>query len=283
MDILRYSAFTTGTGGGNPAGVVLDASELNGAEMLSIAAEVGYSETAFVVAGEDSHRVRYFSPAAEVDFCGHATIATAVALAENGVGAGDLVFRTNVGEIAVSVTASAQDDSGYSATLTTVPPVVAGPQDLLDLLGILGWDLSDLDPDLPVGVAFAGLWHPVIWAGTRERLADLDYDFEALRQMMLENDWGTVSLLFRESPDLIHSRNAFAVGGVVEDPATGAAAGALGGFLREHKLLPPDGYVTVLQGEDMDMPCLIEIDARGSDRDGVRISGAASRIGHGYV
>lgn len=281
MEILRYSAFTVDGLGGNPAGVVLDATGLGDSEMLAIAAEVGYSETAFVVAGDDSYRVRYFSPAAEVDFCGHATIATAVALAENGAGAGDLNFHTNVGEIEVSVAQGIE--GGFSATLTTVPPVVAEPKDVLELLNVLGWELSDLDPDLPMGVAFAGLWHPIIWAGSRDRLSDLDYDFEALRELMLENVWGTVSLLFRESADLIHSRNAFAVGGVVEDPATGAAAGALGGFLRAHDLLPADGRVTVLQGEDMDMPCRIEVDASGSGRNGVKISGAATTIDHSYA
>lgn len=84
-DVLRYAAFTRDGRGGNPAGVVLDASGLTDAQMLSIAQEVGYSETAFVLpaaAGDGRLPVRCFSPKAEVAFCGHATIATAVALAE---------------------------------------------------------------------------------------------------------------------------------------------------------------------------------------------------------
>jgi PhzF family phenazine biosynthesis protein len=84
-EILRYSAFAATPEGGNPAGVVLDAAHLDDASMQRIAAEVGYSETAFVV-GRDAEtrtfRVRFWSPAAEVPFCGHATVATAVALAE---------------------------------------------------------------------------------------------------------------------------------------------------------------------------------------------------------
>lgn len=274
MDVLRYLAFTCSLdGSGNPAGVVLDASGLSDGDMLALAAEVGYSETAFVVDGEGSYRVRYFSPAAEVDFCGHATIATAVALAEDGAGAGELLFHTNAGDIAVTVV---ETENGYSATLVSVPPMVAAPQDLLELLGALGWELSDLDEDLPMGVAFAGLWHPIVWANTRERLADLDYDFEGLKALMLENEWGTVSLLYRESENLIHSRNAFPVGGVYEDPATGAAAAALGEFLREHDLLPAGGTFTVLQGEDMDTPCRIDVDAHGAA--GVRVAGSAEQI-----
>jgi PhzF family phenazine biosynthesis protein len=78
VDVLRYVAFSDRPDGGNPAGVVLDAAGLSDADMLSIAADVGYSETAFL----DGDDIRYFSPLAEVPFCGHATIATGVALSD---------------------------------------------------------------------------------------------------------------------------------------------------------------------------------------------------------
>ena len=78
--ILRYAAFTADPEGGNPAGVVLDASGLDEADMLRIAAEVGYAETAFVTGETAGARdIRYFSPVAEVPCCGHATVATAIA------------------------------------------------------------------------------------------------------------------------------------------------------------------------------------------------------------
>ncbi len=83
-DVLRYAAFTDHGQGGNPAGIVLDATDLTDTNMLAIAADVGYSETAFLTPTGQSARfgMRYFSPRAEVAFCGHATIASAVALAE---------------------------------------------------------------------------------------------------------------------------------------------------------------------------------------------------------
>ena len=83
-DVLRYAAFTADPSGGNPAGVVLDADGLDDATMQRIAADVGYSETAFVTPSGDNGDldVRYFSPLAEVPFCGHATIATGVAWGE---------------------------------------------------------------------------------------------------------------------------------------------------------------------------------------------------------
>src|SRR4029079_6684406 len=87
-DVLRYAAFTDRPEGGNPAGVVLDAAGLTDAELLAIAADLGYSGTAFF----DGTDIRYFSPLAEVPFCGHATIATAVALADRD-GPGAIVFN----------------------------------------------------------------------------------------------------------------------------------------------------------------------------------------------
>src|SRR3954451_12296370 len=92
--VLRYTAFTDTPAGGNPAGVVLDARDMSDAEMQGVAAEIGYSETAFLTRrGDGEYDVRYFAPEAEVPFCGHATIASAVALAERA-GAGTLLFHT---------------------------------------------------------------------------------------------------------------------------------------------------------------------------------------------
>ena len=122
--ILRYAAFTVNGGGGNPAGVVLDARGLADDEMLAIAAELGYSETAFVTEPLDDAgraRVRYFAPLQEVPFCGHATVASAVALAERGAPA-DLVFATAAGPVEIHTEQSAD---GFSAELTSVPPTVA--------------------------------------------------------------------------------------------------------------------------------------------------------------
>ncbi|MBQ1162814.1 PhzF family phenazine biosynthesis isomerase, partial [Streptomyces sp. A73] len=109
-DILRYTAFTSDPDGGNPAGVVLDATRLDEQQMLAIAAEVGYSETAFITARDEQQRrftLRYFSPLAEVAFCGHATVATSVALAER-IGPGTLLFDTPAGEITVATETDGQ-------------------------------------------------------------------------------------------------------------------------------------------------------------------------------
>ena len=118
--ILRYTAFTDDPAGGNPAGVVLDASELSDARMQEIAAELGYSETAFATRREDGgYDVRYFSPEAEVPFCGHATIATGVALAERD-GPGLRSFHTQAGEVPVQT--SGEQRRGHRDAHERRPP-----------------------------------------------------------------------------------------------------------------------------------------------------------------
>lgn len=254
---LRYTAFTDDPAGGNPAGVLLDAAGLDDAAMLATAAEAGYSETVFVTARDEAGRrfaVRYFSPLAEVAFCGHATIALAVALAER-IGPGPLTLDTPAGEIPVRTVA---DGAGrVRATLTSVPTRSrpAREAEVDATLRALGWEAADLDPRLPPHVAFAGNDHLILAAATRERLAGLSYDFDALAGVMRRHGWTTVDLVWRASPVRFHARNPFPVGGVVEDPATGAAAAAFGGYLRALGLAPDAGTpIAIRQGEDMGRP-----------------------------
>ncbi|MGX1562429.1 PhzF family phenazine biosynthesis protein [Streptomyces sp. NPDC055506] len=278
MEILRYVAFSTDPEGGNPAGVVLDAAGADDAAMLATAAEVGYSETAFVVASDDDALdVRYFSPLAEVPFCGHATIATAVAHAERH-GPGRLLLRTAAGPVTVTTDRSA--DGTLVATLVSVAPRTAPIEegDLAELLAILGWSESDLDPALPPRVAFAGAWHPVLATASRERLARLDYDMAELGTLMARRGWTTIDLVRRESPTVFHARNPFPPGGVPEDPATGAAAAAFGGYLRELGLVPTPATLTVHQGVDMGRPSAITVTVPAEAGTGIAVTGPAVQL-----
>ncbi|MFD0419780.1 PhzF family phenazine biosynthesis protein [Streptomyces sp. NPDC127108] len=281
-DVLRYTAFATDPAGGNPAGVVLDARGMDDAAMLAVAAELGYSETAFLTPGpaapDDGSRsftVRYFSPQAEVPFCGHATVATSVALAERD-GPGDLVFATRVGAVPVRVT---ETDGVLRATLTSVEPHIeeAATADVEEALAALGWRADELDPGLPPRIAFAGARHLVLAAATRARLADLDYDFDRLKALMLRLDLTTVQLVWRESATVFHARDPFPVGGVVEDPATGAAGAAFGAYARALGLVPAAAELTLHQGVDMGRPGLLTVTLRDGDAR-VRVTGAAVRI-----
>ena len=277
--VLRYAAFTVDGRGGNPAGVVLDARGLDGTDMQAIAAEVGYSETAFLVARPDEpnvYDVRYFSPKREVPFCGHATIASAVAIAELSPSA-ELIFRTPAGF--VSITTFQNDRGDLAAELTSVAPRVSQPEpDLVSaVLRALRWSPKDLDPAYPVMLANAGSEHLVLVTKSRERLADLDYDFEALAKSMRQHGLITVQLIWPESSKRYHSRNPFAGSGVVEDPATGASAAAFGGYLRELGMIGENASFKIIQGADMGQPSEINVSVIGGEP-GVRVSGTAHRM-----
>jgi PhzF family phenazine biosynthesis protein len=275
-EVLRYAAFTDAGRGGNPAGVVLDAEGLDAAEMLAIAADVGYSETAFVraeAAVPGRYQVRYFSPLAEVAFCGHATVATGVALAKRD-GPGRLALETPAGPLTV-VTEATSD--GITATLTS-PPASTRPateEQLARTLRAFGWAADDLDPRFPVHVANAGNDHLVIAAATPGRLAVLEYDYDALARLMAEEGWTTVHAFCARSAELFEARDPFPPGGVVEDPATGAAAAAFGGYLRWLEPESVPRHLTILQGHHIGRPSRLLVRLDG-DVDTVRVTGFAA-------
>ncbi|MFD4629113.1 PhzF family phenazine biosynthesis protein [Streptomyces sp. NPDC058284] len=282
-EILRYTAFSADPSGGNPAGVVLDATGLSDDEQLAIAAELGYSETAFLTAPPAeladhprAYTVRYFSPKAEVSFCGHATIAAAIAHAERH-GAGELLLATRAGTVPVTVTESA--DGALHATLTSVEPAVhdAADKDVTEALDALGWSAAELDPAFPPRIGYAGARHLILAAASRTRLADLHYDFERLRDFMTSLDLTTVQLVWRESATVFHVRDPFPVGGVVEDPATGAAAAAFGAYARELGLVPEQSVLELHQGADMGRPGLLRVELHAGDAR-VRVSGTGTRV-----
>ncbi|HEY8637046.1 MAG TPA: PhzF family phenazine biosynthesis isomerase [Candidatus Limnocylindrales bacterium] len=287
--LLRLAAFTTDPSGGNPAGVWIGDRLPPDAEMQRIAADVGYSETAFLapdgsgVAGR--FRVRYFSPLAEVPFCGHATIASGIALVERGLAgaaAGDggvarIVLTTNGGP--VSVDTEPGEDGLVRATLTSIAGWVGEPEPSLvaAALASLGWRADELDPALPPAIGFAGARHLIFAARHRERLERLEYAFDELGALMRAHDLTTIQLVWREAPDRFRARDPFPVGGVVEDPATGAAAAALGAYLRARGEITPPASFEIIQGVEMGRPSRLTVSVMPGE-DGVRVSGRAVPI-----
>ena len=273
--LYHLSAFSSHPEGGNPAGVWVGDTLPEPDLMQQIAADVGFSETAFIAPSTGKERtVRYFSPEAEVSFCGHATIAAGVVLGE---AEGDGMYRlsTAVGEVPVSVR---MRGAIREASLTSVAPRHTGASDALvsEALLALGWKNSDLDSAIHPAKAYAGAWHLVLAVANAHRLATLNYDFHRLKALMLGEGLTTLQLVWRERPGVFHSRNPFPVGGVVEDPATGAAAAALGGYLRDTQLVTVPTTILIRQGEAMGRPSrlTVEIPATG----GIIVTGTAVPI-----
>jgi PhzF family phenazine biosynthesis protein len=274
-DIHRIAAFSDGTKGGNPAGVVVAETMPDADQMQRIAAEVGYSETVFAAPDRNGWRVRYFSPSAEVAFCGHATIALGNVLADQK-GAGVFPLTLGTGQITVE---AKRDQNGMSATLTSPPTQsrAADPNLVTQALELFSLSPHDLDPAIPAGLANAGNDHLILLLKDRQTLAGMDYDLAAGAALMTRHGLTTISLLWAETPRLFHSRNAFAIGGVLEDPATGAAAAALSGYLRDLGW-PHDGSINIVQGEDMGARSLLHAEIGAQPGSGIRVSGAARPI-----
>lgn len=275
MEVLRLAAFSHEGVGGNPAGVAFFDEMPTDAEMLRIAKEVGYSETAFLVKQEDGWRVRYFAPAMEVPFCGHATIALGAALGER-FGPGEYKLYLNDSEIQVHAETSGD---GYSATLYSPGTSTEDAPDEFVDRELEGFHLTraDLHPAFPVRFAQAGARHLILILKDRETLAAMQYQFDKVRNLMLEQGLITISLLWPESDEVFHSRNAFASGGVYEDPATGAAAAALAGYLRDINWQGKNEFI-ILQGEDMGMPSRLQVRFGSTIGESIAVSGETRHI-----
>lgn len=278
-EILRYAAFTTRPDGGNPAGIVLDATGLDDTQMQQIAADVDFAETAFVTGttSDGAVSIRYFSPIAEVPFCGHATIATAVALAERGrTDGGEIRFATPVGPLQIAVTT---DAAGVRAAFTSVAPSVSplSADDLTAILLLLCLEAASLDPSLPPRIANAGNPHPLIVLADRPAFDAFRFDASSVRALMDDRGWpATLTVAHRVSVDRFAARNLFPVGRITEDPATGSAAAALGAYLRALGAVDTPARVTIEQGGHVGRPGVLTVDI--PDSGGIVVSGTAVQM-----
>jgi PhzF family phenazine biosynthesis protein len=270
MEVLRLAAFSAGTIGGNPAGVVVSEILPDPAAMQALAAEIGYSETVFAAPHLDGWRTRYFAPAMEIPFCGHATIALGAALTARH---GEATFKLYLNESTVTV--EGRGTGGLKSAALYSPPTsseAATEDDIALALDLFSYDRGDLDARLPPAFIDAGARHLMLALSSRDQLARMRYDFEAGSELMRRWGLATIDLVHAETASRFHARNAFAAGGVYEDPATGAAAAAFAGYLGQVGW-PHAGPFEIWQGDDMGTPCRLYADIP-SIRDGsVRVSG----------
>ncbi len=272
MKIQRLSAFSDGNQGGNPAGVVISNNLPDSETMQRVAAEVGFSETAFAAPVKNRWKVRYFSPETEVPFCGHATIALGAALAlENG----DQVFSLELSK--VNITVEGKKEGAIISAALQSPPTKSFPvsEELkAEALSLFGYTEADLDSRIPIAHANAGADFLVIALSSREKLKAMTYELEAGKAFMHRNGFITVCIVYAENDQMFHTRNPFASGGVYEDPATGAATAALCGYLRDISW-PHGGEISIVQGEDMGMRSLIGAEIGDEPGSSIRVSGSA--------
>lgn len=275
MKYFVVDAFTSQPFGGNPAGVVLlgqDAAFPSDSLMCQVAAELRYSETAFVRQdGPQEFTVRYFTPAAEVDICGHATIATFGVLRSEGI-VGDkaqCLNHTLAGDLEVNV--------GEQIMMQMATPrAINRPIDVRQLHCIMGHNADYPIAELPVEVISTGVPDIIMPVGSVEALNGLRPDMEALAQLSRDLDVvGVHAFVLTDDGYTGHVRNFAPRYDIPEESATGTANAALTHYLHRNGLIPCPADCRFLQGEAMQRPSVI---ATTLDQDGIIRVGGSCRI-----
>jgi trans-2,3-dihydro-3-hydroxyanthranilate isomerase len=286
IDVFTPSAF-----GGNPLAVVLDAEGLSTAQMQAVAREFNYSETTFVLPPADAAntaRVRIFTPTFEMPFAGHPNVGTALVLARRAEARPtDLLFEEKAGLVAMKIAWSG--DEPVAAELTAPQPFAAGaiamPASIAACLGLTAEDVHIASHGPTVGSVGAGFLF--VELATRAALRDARPDAQRLVQVLAETGSVGVFAYTKQGVGSAHDMQArmfFAAGGVLEDPATGSAAGALVAYLttlaagRDLEL-----SLRIGQGEDMGRPSLILARAvkRGGALVSAHVGGEGVEVMHG--
>ncbi len=258
--VLHFDAFAPRPGMGNPAGVVLDADGLSDATMQAIAQAVGFNETAFVLPSTRADlRLRYFTPGHEVDLCGHATVASFVALHQHGRLPGGgfprrLTLETRAGLLPVTVELGGV---GEPVVIMAQAPAqfesFAG--DRAALARVLGIAPDDLRADLPILYGSTGLWTlvvPVQGLDAMRRMKPLTAEFPSV---LAERPGASIHPFCLETidPDAhLHARHFSSPrSGTVEDPVTGTASGVLGAYHLEFIADEAPSPLVVEQGQEI--------------------------------
>ena len=252
MKYYIVDAFTDQPFGGNPAGVVLLEGDPFPSEtlMLQVAAELRYSETAFVRRmSPTEYHVRYFTPKAEVELCGHATIATFSLLHQMQLAEGECLCHTLAGDLRIEV--------GEKVMMQmATPSIVATVDDTDEIYRALG--LADYLPTLPVQIAYSGLPDIMIPISDVATLNGLQPTMEAVAAITQKHKAVSFHMYaFGNDGYTAHVRDFAPLYGVPEESATGTANAALTHYLAVNSVIPRQGDFAFLQGEAMGRPSLV--------------------------
>ncbi|HAU69512.1 MAG TPA: PhzF family phenazine biosynthesis protein [Gammaproteobacteria bacterium] len=277
MKVIKVSAFSDGDSGGNPAGIELTTKMPASSEMQQIAADVGFSETAFAEQQDNiSHwRGRYFSPESEVPFCGHATIALGSVLASVH-GEGNYTLTLNDTTISVE---GKKENGVFKAALQSPEThyELISDAEVNSTLALFNYESTQVSDRIAPARIHGGADHYVIVLKSVSDLSSMTYTLGKGRDFMKERGIVTVMFAVAENDHLFHVRNAFASGGVPEDPATGAAAAAFSAYLRDSGW-PSNGAIDIVQGEDMGSRSLITAEPGTEVGSSVRVSGSTREL-----
>lgn len=272
MKVYVMDSFSDRIFGGNQAGVVLADKALEPAVMQQVAAELKHSETAFVWQTEEGNRLRYFTPAGEVDLCGHATVAVFALLRRLGrIEDGTHKALTRAGALEIEV-------SGETVWMDMAPPKTLGilPEESWEeLYGAYGLTLEDRPADLPPEIVSTGLADIMMPVRDHETLLRAVQDERTVTELSRRFDVTGVHM-FCLGEEAVYCSNFAPLYDISEECATGTSNGALTYYLYERSLVEPERENLFLQGEHMERPSRIL--SRLTVQDGavrVRIGGQA--------
>ena len=289
--VYTLDVFTDRTFGGNPLAVFPDATKIPESALQSIALELNLSETVFVYPPADAkhtRRVRIFTPVYEMPFAGHPTVGCAFALAALGEipldGEARIVLEEGVGPVPVVIRGEFKKPTFAQLSVAKLPETGPPPPGRTHLAEMLSLDPSDI---------LGGMTAPqAISCGFPFLIVPLR-DLDAVRRARVRMDQWDSALKSYWAPDvLVFARDAEREGvlrarvfvpgqGIIEDPATGSAAAALGGYLsaREGAATAKLSYV-VEQGFEIKRPSIIELEVDKVDGEvtAVRVGGSAVMV-----
>ena len=290
MKFYIVDAFTDTLFGGNPAGVVIlpeGADFPDDETCVKTAAELRYSETAFIKRlGDNEFNIRYFTPAAEVELCGHATIGSFAALRYGGyIGDGDFMNHTISGDLNISV-------SGQRVLMDMATPVkineITEYEALKELYTIMGLDYDDLKARglaLTPQMVSTGLPDIMMPVPTLADLEAIDPDFKALSDLSAKYEVVGVHAFTRYGDDATcHVRNFAPLYDIDEEAATGTSNGALTYYGYLNGFVKSGDDCKFIQGEKMKRPSVIEshIEVDG-DKCLIRVGGGGVMLAEGEI
>jgi len=255
MKVIVYTlnSFAKTKDGGNPAGVVLQADGLSDEEMLGIAHQVGFSETAFVQKSEKAnYKVRFFTPNSEVELCGHATIAT-FALLKNKkmIDDGILCQETKAGILNIEV----DHEKIYMSQNTPEYLNIIDKNEVADSLNI---NQNDFISHLPIQIVSTGLKDIMIPIKSLDKLFSIKPDYKKIAALSKRyNIIGFhVFSLETKFDSTAHCRNFAPLYNINEESATGTSNGALACYLYNHGIINQEQSSELLfeQGYSMKKP-----------------------------
>lgn len=275
MEAYVLDAFSVRIFGGNQAGVVLPDRTLDGDTMRKIAGEFKHSETAFVTTEPNSSvTLRYFTPAGEVELCGHATVASFALLRQLGrLTDGDHTAHTKAGDLTVTV-------SGGTVWMDMAPPRLLRELTEAEWAAFYqayGLTCDDRPEVLTPAIVSTGLADVMLPVRDHETLMRAVQDEAAVTALSREYDVTGVHMFCPGGADCTAYCSNFApLYDIPEECATGTSNGALTYYLYRHGFVQPETENVFLQGEHMGRPSEIRSVLR--EKDGtvtVRVGGSA--------